>query len=111
MKKYKIKNNSDKFSEEEITKQKNFDQFLSDYKSQASVFSAGKITLGILTTGMLVTILILNINKNKTDEHNNTDITEKKKTFVDPPMKGIDIPYDTFSVDASKGAELHYKTG
>ena len=109
MSRYKIKSNGEKFTQQEIVQQRNFEQFLSAYKKQASVMTAGtKISLSIMAIGVLATVLVLTMNNNN---GNQTTVTEKKPAFVSPPLKGIDIPYTTFTVDADKGGELTYKTG
>jgi hypothetical protein len=107
--KYRIRTNGEKFTPEEMVKQKNFEHFLQAYKKQALLSTAGKIGFGIAALGVVASIILLSVNTNTTTT--NTDVTEKKVNYVSPPLKGFDTPYDSFVVDASKGGELHYKTG
>src|ERR1051326_772455 len=109
MSRYKIKSNGEKFTQQEIVQQRNFEQFLSAYKKQASVMTAGtKISLSIMAIGVLATVLVLTMNNNN---GNQTTVTEKKPAFVSPPLKGIDIPYTTFTVDADKGRSEERRVG
>jgi hypothetical protein len=49
---------------------------------------------------------------NLTPDENLTKPTKvKKEKTVVPPLKGVDIPYEIFTIDAKQGSTLTYKTG
>ena len=108
MSRFTIRSGGEKFTKEEILKQKDFEQFLTAYRKHAFLASAGKITFGIIATGMIISVLMLSTKNNvRSDQDDGT----KKTSFVSPPLKGVTIPYESYTVDASKGGVLKYKTG
>ncbi|MEP7254308.1 MAG: hypothetical protein ABI666_00960 [Ferruginibacter sp.] len=40
-----------------------------------------------------------------------TKISTLSDNFIKPPVNGVDVPYEEYSVDAAKGDTLFYKTG
>jgi hypothetical protein len=110
MSRFRIRTNGEKFTPEEVLKQKSFENFLAAYKRHTLPGNAGKIGLGIVATGVIATVILLSV-KSSTTLRTDSPVTEKKVRYVEPPLNGFDTPYALFTVDAEKGGELHYKTG
>jgi hypothetical protein len=69
-----------------------------------------KIGLGAVITGLIITGLLL-FNRNNKNEQN--ELAKKSAdtsvSSVKPPLKGMDVPYDTFEINVAAGDTVVYK--
>ncbi|MDF2438079.1 MAG: hypothetical protein K0Q95_2455 [Bacteroidota bacterium] len=115
-------------SPDEINQRKNFDSVLKNTPAAGSkpLFKKPWFLSGVVVTAAVViaTVVILNkkedVNKNPiVQQEFNADSlallefykAEAAKPCIAPPLKGINVPYTVYKVDAEKGASLDFKTG
>ncbi|HWY11002.1 MAG TPA: OmpH family outer membrane protein [Bacteroidia bacterium] len=121
--------NRPKISDEEINKNKDFDNLVKQFKEQSiqrarsdvSFFKNKKATYAAVIAGIAVvctvTYLTVSNRSNKqtaTNEKTNT-LTENKKpgtrkTFISPPSQKLNVPYNSYKVNNAKGGELAHHT-
>ncbi len=102
MKDRKININRPVITAGEIESFKDFGSLVNRYES-ASRFRYYKFGVMGLAVAAVALIVILTVWR--------TPAGDPSVAFVNPPMKGIDIGYSSYKVDAAQGAELTYKTG
>ncbi len=130
--KRKVNINRPKISSEEIAKHKNFDSVL---KNKPNLSSGGKTLLKkpwflssmvVVTAAIVTTAVLMNKNSQQTAQPvanneqqatNNDDAqfaefykAEEAKPCIAPPIKGLNVDYTIYKVNAEKGAELDFKT-
>src|ERR1043166_3888724 len=132
--KRKININRPEISSQEIAKRKDFDSVL----KQANVggnggggkpffrkpwFLSGAV---VAIVAIVATVLITNNNKNN-DQNvvadnqqqatNNEQLveefykTEEAKPCINPPVPGLNVPYESFRITSEKGGVINFKTG
>ncbi len=125
--KRKININRPGISSEEIAKQKNFDSVLKNnsmHVGPKSLLKKPWFLSGVVvaTIAVIATVVLLN-QKPKTVAAGQPAATandaaqeafykaEEAKPCIAPPIKGLNVPYTVFRVNAQKGAVLDFKTG
>lgn len=130
--KIKIETGSEKLTQEEINSNKDFNKLHKTYTTtHTSTFKTpGKF--GTLTKVVVVTTVVVSTvgawkywsshksatqgpvttqtaNSNKTANANsNTAQAQTRKPYIHPPIKGVNVPYSTYSVDAGKGGTVAF---
>ena len=129
--KRKINLNRPEISSEEIQSRKNFD---SVFKSHVKVSGKPLLkkpwflsSLVVATVAIVVTAVLLNKNSKGDNQKSNPQSNisaiadsmtlqafykiEESKPCISPPIKGLNVPYATYTVVAETGASLDFKTG
>src|SRR5437868_5477272 len=124
--------NRPKISDEEINKNKDFDNLVKQFKRQSiqkaksdSTFLKNKkatyatVIAGIAVVCTVTYFTVFN-KQNKqtaTNDKTNTLNTEnknkdqnKKKAFISPPSQKLNIPYTSYKVNSARGGELAHTT-
>lgn len=117
--KIKVNINRPKLTEKEIVSHKNFKKLFTDYRKMTKLhFNSPKFFSGLIavaTVGVLVYYISKEDEQNPRKEivsmQDTTNKSAENIPFVNPPMQGIDIEYEKYTVNADKGAALKYKTG
>jgi hypothetical protein len=128
--KRKININRQKVSAEEIGQRKNFDSVLKNTPNIAakSLLKKPWFLSGVVAAAAIVvaTVMVLNNKDNqapepivKTEVQADADSlaleafykAEEAKPCIAPPVKGLNVPYVTYKVNAEKGGVLDFKTG
>ncbi len=124
--KRKVNVNRPEISSEEIAGKKDFDSVIKQFKGSGKPFFKKPFFLSSLVavTVAVVTSVVLLQNHNQpkpvsdqpmveTDANLLADFYKKEqsKPCVHPPLKGINVEYTVFKVDAQKGGALEFKTG
>jgi hypothetical protein len=124
--------NRPKVSDEEISKNKDFDKLVKQFKEQSiqraktdsSFLKNKKATYATVIAGLAVvctvtyfTVFNKQNKQTATNDKTNTLTTENKdkgvrskETFIAPPSKKLDVPYNSYKVNAQKGGELAHHT-
>lgn len=124
--------NRAKVSDEEISKHKDFDKLVKQFKEQSiqkaksdgNFLKNKKVTYATVIAGLAVvctvtyfTVFNKQTKQTATNDKTNTLTTEhktstadKKKKFIAPPSKKLDVPYTSYKVNAAKGGELAHHT-
>ncbi len=127
--KRKININRPEISADEINQRKNFDSALNQ-RIQIDTKPLIKkpwflSSIAVITVAIITTIVLLNNNKPiKQQTTNNKQLSnsnslaleefyknEETKSCINPPLKGINIPYTFYKVESEKGCKLNFKTG
>lgn len=115
---------------DEINQRKNFDSVLNQHlKIHAKPFFKKPwflSSMAVTTVALIISVVLINSNE-KTKNQQSTTTTkqtavdsitlarfyaqEEAKPCIHPPLKGINISYTTYKVDAQKGAVLTHETG
>jgi hypothetical protein len=126
--KRKVNLNRPEVSADEINQRKNFDSVL---KNNGNISAKPLIKkpwfLSSLVVATIAIIAIVVVSKKSSKDQvreistqtvNSDSIalssfykTEESKPCIAPPIKGLNIPYTSFKVNAEKGATLNFKTG
>jgi hypothetical protein len=124
--KINIKMNNDKLTTEEISKGKDFNSLYKKYTTTTTKWYKSPKKLGGISSVVVVTTVTVTLSLVKYTKHSNpvhiqpkpviaatstvSHATTRAATakFVNPPIKGADIPYKSFTVNAQKGGELKY---
>jgi hypothetical protein len=129
--KIKIETDSEKLSKEEISKHKDFNKVYKTFTTTKTIKVPSKFgglrTMVIVSTTVVVTTVgaytywkshktvvqppvaaSTSSNTRTATTSSNTSTTTIKKPYVNPPIKGVDVPYKNYSVDATKGGTLVY---
>jgi len=128
--KKKININRPEISSQEIAQRKNFDAVLKNNAMHAAPktllqkpwFLSGVVvaTIAIVTTAVLLTqhpkttAPAAAADSTSASDQKALDAfykTEEAKPCIAPPIKGLNVPYTVFKVDAQKGGQLDFKTG
>lgn len=116
-------------SSEEINKGKNFDQLYSNYTNvskpffKQNWFIANSIIVGI--AGIIVAFFLLNDNLDKPVELSNIELNKTNKVatnpvnediqsiqpYVNPPLKGLNVPFSSYIIHVNKASTIKHKTG
>ncbi len=107
MNKYKINLNQEKLSEKEIVQQMDFDKFMSDYVAKPSWMLNG-IKLYTLIGTTITAVAIAGFLIYKTSELNSDMVP---LPFINPPLKSMDIPFESYQVNMDKDTTILFKTG
>src|ERR1051325_6990922 len=130
--KRKININREKISPEEIAKRRDFGSLMKTYTVVKKPFwkhwsfIAGTSTVLVATVAAIVYLQFnkpqnesnpvkqevqqtRNTNNDFTYDHSQKDLGHAP--FIHPPLKGVDVPFAEYNVDADKSSELNYKTG
>lgn len=124
--------NRPKVSDEEINKHKDFDKLVKQFKEQSiqraktdsSFIKNKKATYATVIAGLAVVCTVTyftvfnkqnkqtatNDKTNTLSTQNKTNTADKKKNFIAPPSKKLDVPYNSYKVNAQKGGELAHHT-
>lgn len=124
--------NRPKISDDELSKHKNFEQLVKQFKQQSiqkakhdkSWWKSKKVRYTALITGVTVicTITYFELfNKTKTQKSNeitttsinntkNYSSTKQTKNFIAEPYKKIKINYTAYKINNSKGGEINHPT-
>lgn len=124
--------NRPKISDDELSKHKNFEQLVKQFKQQSiqkakhdkSWWKSKKVRYSALITGVTVicTITYFELfNKTKTQKSNektttsinntkNYSSTTQTKNFIAEPYKKIKINYTAYKINNSKGGEINHPT-
>ncbi len=131
--KIKIETGSEKLTKEEIDSHKDFNKVYKTYTTtktntvKSPKKFGGMTTMVVVTTTVVVTTIgawkYWNYHKTATQpkvtastssstKSNTASTTTAKSTvkhpYIHPPIKGVDVPYKTYSVDANKGGTITY---
>ncbi|MGP8215120.1 MAG: hypothetical protein ACLQQ4_06115 [Bacteroidia bacterium] len=132
--KIKIETGSEKLTPEEINAHKDFNKVYKTFTTtktntvKTPKKFGGLTTMVVVTTTVLVTtigvykywsshktmvqpkVTTSAANSNKTSSAGaNTTKAETQHPYINPPLKGVNVPYKTYSVDAEKGGTIAYK--
>jgi hypothetical protein len=118
MKNSTFNSNRPPLSDEEINESKNFDEVVNKFGTAKKNSFYKKVAIGtgivaILTVGAIV----LFDNKEKQDEANNkvapteTIVAAPDTSVFKKPINGLDVPYQTFKLDAKKSHQFTTSTG
>lgn len=123
--------NRPKVSDDEINKHKDFDKLVKQFKQQSiqkaksdsNFLKNKKATYATVIAGLAVVCTVTyftvfnktskqTATNDKTNTFNTTNNKEvnTKKNFIAPPAKKLDVPYNTYKVNAQKGGELAHHT-
>lgn len=130
--------NRQKVSDEEINKHKDFDKLVRQFKEQSiqraksdsNFLKNKKATYATVIAGLAVVCTVTyftvfnkqnkqtasNDKTNTLTTENNTSTSSvataasKKKTFISPPSPKLNVPYNSYKVNAQKGGELAHHT-
>ncbi|HSY76002.1 MAG TPA: hypothetical protein VK890_04050, partial [Bacteroidia bacterium] len=133
--KIKIDTGSEKLSKEEINTHKDFNKVYKTYTTtKTNTFKVpkkfgGMTTIVVVTTTVVVTtigawkywsshssskqppVTASSSNSNKTSSASSSTAADNhvaKHPYINPPVKGVNVPYKAYSVDATKGGTLTY---
>jgi hypothetical protein len=129
--KIKIKMGHDKLTPEDISKGKNFTKLYKSYTTMKTNWYKNPTKLGgfasvLVTVTVVVTYSVWKYNTKPAPAPvkkavtvaaaNNTKSTSKQvkpnfTRYVNPPIKGFDVPYKSFKVNAEKGGEIKCEKG
>lgn len=126
--KRKVNINRPEISSEKISKRKNFDSVLKNSTNISSKPFLKKpwflSSVIVATMALVGAIAFLNKDVEKKNQvsgiKNQEQVTtnelefykkEEAKPCINPPLKGLNVPYTTYKVIAEKGANLDFKTG
>jgi hypothetical protein len=118
--KTKFNINRKKLSDTEIDNYQDFDKLYQKYMSTAKPFYKGKWFWGgagaatVAVVAIMVYLYLHNIKNTDTTAMKTQDsvaVASAELPFINPPMKGIDVPFESYKIKASKGGEIIYKTG
>lgn len=106
MTKFRFKPKKNPLSETELAQQMNFDRFLSarpkaakPWLKTAKIFGTAGIAAAVITAGWFVF----------NGQANNEDTV--RAPFIQPPVKALDIPSQTFIVNSESDTQLYSSTG
>lgn len=123
-----------KVSDDEINKHKDFNNLVKQFKEQSiqkarsdvNFLKNKKATYATVIAGIAVVCTVTyfavfnkksstqqNVNDNTTTlAQNKTTTTEApaKRAFITPPVKKLNVPYNTYKVNATKGGEITHHT-
>jgi hypothetical protein len=124
--------NRPKISDDEINKHKDFDNLVKQFKEQSitkarndvnflknkkATYSAVIAGIAVICTITYFTVFNKQNKQTATNDktttlttENKTNTADKKKAFISPPSKKLDVPYTTYKVNNSKGGELAHHT-
>lgn len=117
--KTKFNINRKKLSDSEIDNYQDFDKLMQNYTALAKPFYQTKwFWGGAGAAAVIATVVYLYVYLHT---YKNVETTELAKDslatattempFINPPMKGIDVPFESYTIDAHKGGEITHKTG
>lgn len=128
--KIKIETDSGKLTKEEINAHKDFNKVYKTFTTTKTIKVpkkfGGMTTMVIVATTVVVTTIgvykywsshkTVEQPKTAAASSNNASTTVSasgtkstaKHTYINPPVKGVNVPYKTYSVDAAKGGTLTY---
>ena len=133
--KIKIETGSEKLTKEEMSTHKDFNKVYKTYTTtktntiKTPKKFGGMTTMVVVTTTVVVTTIgawkywsyhkasekpktaVSSTSSNKTttaSTNTNTTKTAAKHAYIHPPIKGVDVPYKTYSVDNAKGGTITY---
>lgn len=137
--KRKINLNRPKISSEEIAQRKDFNSVMQNHGNIATKSLLKKpwflSSVVVATVAVITTVVLLNkentgtqsvseqqtTNNQQLTTNNEQQITSNEQPItnqqpttnrcIDPPLKGINVPYKVYKVNAEKGAVLDFKTG
>jgi hypothetical protein len=87
-----------------------FNTILNHSKKQGFKKIAFKSGLAVLFTGIIITVIYLYFNTKHTNKNNQeSQFNDTIISAVKPPIKNLDIPYDTFEINVAIGDTIIYK--
>lgn len=130
--KRKIITNKEKLTPEDIAKGKDFGELMKAYQAaptgtssgisgealskpfyKSGWFTGGMATLGVAAVITVGTILLKD-NNNSSKQVGESEIAllaDSTKSFVNPPVKEVDIPKNNYVIDANIGGKINHFTG
>lgn len=123
--------NRPKVSDEEINKHKDFDKLVKQFKQQSiqkarsdvnflknkkAMYATVIAGIAVVCTVTYFTVFNKQTTQTATNDKTNTLKTNKetgvssKNNFVSPPSKKLNVPYNSYKVNAQKGGELAHHT-
>lgn len=126
--KRKVNLNRPEISADEINQRKNFDSVLKNngnISAKPLIKKPWFLSSLVVATIAIIAIVVVSNNSSKIQQNKistqtvNSDSldlaafykAEESKPCIAPPIKGLNIPYTSFKVNAEKGASLNFKTG
>jgi hypothetical protein len=107
MKKFDIKKDRKKLSDEEIQQQMNFDKFISGYTPAKVWFAKGTKFYGLLSS----TIAVLTVAGYMALHSQKKETATSLEPFINPPIASLDKPTETFFCNNLNDTTLIYSTG
>lgn len=125
----KININREKISSEEIAKRRDFNSLMKSYtvvkkpfwKHWSFISGTSALVLGAVATLVYLNLRSSNdvpSNKDQKDQTTQSDFTYDHQDkfignapFINPPLRGVDVAFTDYTVDAGKATDLKYKTG
>lgn len=122
MNKININTNRAPISSKEIAARRDFQQVLQTHQATVSkpFYKTAWFAAGVSTVTLIAALAVW-LPMQQTDPEQNlptaetvptaVDLPVKEKAFVKPPLRGIDVPFRQFAMDASSSQDLSYANG
>jgi hypothetical protein len=109
MKKTNINTDRPDISSQEIKKGKNFNHLYNSYRKARNPFYKQKwfIANSIVVAGAIALIFFMKDDNATKSKENPTAYAQ----FVNPPIKGVNVPFKSYTVKANKSKTIRHKTG